>query len=68
MIAAHTSQCRLHQKACVADCALHVGQYLELAFEVYERWYIYAAVLFFITLAACMASSVRMYMKRMQLL
>ena len=42
-------------------------QYLELAFEVYERWYAYAAVLFIITLAACMTSSVRMYMKRMQL-
>ncbi|KAL0045435.1 hypothetical protein WJX82_006584 [Trebouxia sp. C0006] len=46
---------------------IFVIQYLELAFEVYERWYTYAAVLFFITLAACMASSIRMYMKRMQL-
>ncbi len=67
MIAADMSPCRPHQKAYVADCALHVVQYLELAFEVYERWYTYAAVLFFITLAACMASSIRMYMKRMQL-
>ena len=42
-------------------------QYVELAFEVYQKWYTYTTILYCITLAACMTSAGRLYMKRMQL-
>ncbi len=49
------------------DCASRAVQYLELAFECWERWYSYAAVLCFLSLAGAFLGSLELYRKRMQL-
>ncbi len=48
-------------------CAVHAMQYMELAFQLYDKWYSYAAVLFVISIVSCFLGVHALYLKRMAL-